>query len=135
MTIDHVSFLSPLIVKYLDGVQWEVYEEFDFASEKLERIIRMKAGERTDFASVPRVLQNILGVTKSIGPSYGKPAALHDHAYRTLGLTFEEANDLFLEAMEATGVDRVVMMALYEAVKHYGEASYKLDQAQAKEGK
>jgi len=126
----HVAFLCPLIVEYIDGVNWRVHEDFDFASEYLERIVIMKAGETTDFASVPRVLQNILGTTKSIGPSYGKPAALHDHAYRTLGLTFDQANGLFLEAMEASGVEK--MDALYEAVKHFGESSYAADQAAAR---
>jgi hypothetical protein len=130
----HVSFLDPLIVEYVDGVTWRVHADFDFASQVLERIVVMQAGETTDFASVPKPLQNILGTTKAWGPDYGKPAALHDHAYRTLGYSFEEANDLFLEAMEAVGVNKVVMDLLYEAVKHCGRSSYDADQQLAKSG-
>jgi hypothetical protein len=68
------SFTTPLELRYLDGRTWCLISEFDFASEVLERMIRIPAGCETDFASIPRVLWNVLPPTGS----YGKAAVVHD---------------------------------------------------------
>jgi len=123
----HVSFLDPLVVEYLDGRNWQVFQEFDFASEVLEKIVVVPKGFETDFASVPKELWNILSPT--IGPgknNYGKAACLHDYCYRTHGYCAKkDADHLFLEAMEAMGVNAVVRDAMYEAVHLFGGSSYK----------
>ena len=129
--IEHVAFLNPLVVEYLDGVEWVIHEAFDFASEELQRILVMQVGETTDFASVPKILQGILGTTRAIG-GHGRDYGKESDAYRTLGLTFDQANSLFLEALEARGVEKIVMDLLYEAVKHCGSESYAEGQARTR---
>lgn len=110
-----------LDVRWIDGRQWRLLVEFDFASAVLERLIRVPAGFETDFASVPRLLWPILDPT---GP-YGKAAVLHDWLYRTRGLaTRDQADRVFLEAMEALGVGWWTRTIMYRGVRVGGGRSY-----------
>jgi len=111
-----------LDARWIDGRRWLLLADFSFASKRLERIVTVKAGEETDFASIPKILQNILSPT---GP-YGKAAVLHDHAYRTPGFCSRpDADALFLEAMEALGVNWFTRHLVYAGVRVGGWASYK----------
>lgn len=112
------AFTSPLVVEYLDGHNWRLTEEFDFASEILERIVRVPVGFVTDFASIPRALWTLLPPTGR----YGKAAVIHDCLYQ-----FPEAVDppvnrgqadrTLREGMEALDVNRVVRWIVYSGVR------------------
>lgn len=116
------SFTDPLELTYLDGRTWCVFAEFDFASEVLERIIRVPKGCTINFASTPRLFWNIYPPTGR----YGKAAAVHDFLYGTPGLaTRLDADRVFLEAMEALGVDWFTRHLFYVAVRAGGASSYK----------
>lgn len=129
--LDTAPVLSPLVkpigaerlsVLYIDGRRWTLLEEFDFASKVLERIVRVPAGFETDFASIPRVLWNLLPPTGR----YGKAAVIHDYLYRTRGqATRGDADRVLLEAMDALGVGRLTRWTIYSGVRIGGHGSYK----------
>jgi hypothetical protein len=75
------KFLDPLDVEYIDGQTWRVTKEFDYrlGSPDGDEYVRVPAGFLTDFASIPRLLWNILPPTGS----YGKAAVVHDRLYKT----------------------------------------------------
>jgi hypothetical protein len=116
------SFTTPLDLRYLDGRTWCLLAEFDFASEVLERIIRIPAGCETDFASIPRVLWALLPPT---GP-YGKASVVHDFLYRTpRQATRPAADGVFLEGMEALRVNWVTRHLMYVGVRVGGARAYR----------
>ena len=114
-----ISFTTPLDVECLeDGRTWRVLTEFDFASEVLERIIRVPVGFVTDFASTPRVLWALLPPTGR----YSKAAVLHDAAYQhpemvTPTITRIQADRLFREGMEALRVALLTKWVLFWGVR------------------
>lgn len=73
------SFKTPLRLEFRDDSLFQLTESFEFLSEVTESIIRIPAGFVTDFASIPRVLWNILPPTGR----YGKAAVVHDWLYQT----------------------------------------------------
>jgi hypothetical protein len=95
------TFTTPLQVECLDdGRHYRLLAEFDFASEVLERIIRVPFGFVTDFASVPRVLWALIPPTGR----YSKAAVIHDLAYQcpemiTPIITRLQGDRLLLEGM------------------------------------
>lgn len=115
------TFTTPLDVEYLDGRNWRLIADFEFASDVLERIVRIPAGFVTDFASIPRPLWALLPPT---GP-YGKPAVVHDMLYRfpacvTPTVTFREANAVLLEGMIALRVGLVTRTVIVVGVQLFG---------------
>jgi Protein of unknown function (DUF1353) len=115
------TFTTPLIVEYLDGRNWRLMQEFDFASEVLERIVRVPAGFVTDFASIPRVFWSLLPPTGK----YGKAAVIHDDAYQFPGMvapaiTRIQADRLFREGMNALRVAPFTKWTLFVGVRAFG---------------
>jgi hypothetical protein len=105
-TSDHPRFqlLSPLIFYSHTGT------------------IVVPAGTTTDFASVPRVLWNIIPPVGAYDPA----AVVHDYAYQTgrlpgLGrLSRAEADDLLLEGMQLLHVRGLQRWAIYRGVRFGG---------------
>jgi len=74
------------------------------------------AGFETDYASVPRLLWNILPPT---GP-WTYPSVLHDWLYANAGIDWydrEEADNAFLEAMLAVGVGKLRAYVMWAGVR------------------
>jgi len=74
-------FSGPLVIKEIGYELWEVVEPFRFTSET-GIFVDVLVGFPTDLASIPRVLQSILG---KIG-AYSQPGVVHDmlyHRHRT----------------------------------------------------
>ena len=96
--------------------------EFDFASEVLERIIKVPVGFVTDFASTPRFMWWIL---EPQGP-WGKGALGHDSLYRTAAINCTRlmADDTFQEMMQVLKVLKWKEKALYAGVRVFGEPSF-----------
>lgn len=132
------SFTKPLLVKVLDdGSEYEVLEDFMYyRSEKNTLTIRVQKGFITDFASVPRIFWSIF-------PPFGrytKAAVLHDRLCEAFlqkeswGILYNnnskelvkrnEADKIFLEAMEAIGVKRSTRNILYFFVRAYAIFKY-----------
>lgn len=122
------SFTTPLIVEYLDGRNWRLLQEFDFASEVLERIVRVPAGFVTDFASIPRMLWSLLPPTGK----YGKATVVHDVLYRypecvTPRVTRIQADRTLFEGMVALRVGWLTRWAIYAGVRAGGFVAWNHD--------
>lgn len=118
------KFEDALDVQFIDGKNWKVTEDFYYDTDVAiaqQRIV-VEAGFITDFASIPRVLWNILPPTGK----YGKAAVVHDKLYRTKGLaTRPQADSILLEAMKVCGVGWFTRSTIYAGVRIGGFSSYK----------
>lgn len=81
-------------------------------------LLTVPAGFQTDLASIPRLFR---GFIPSAGP-YQRAAVLHDYVYATRpeGWTRKEADQLFLDAMEAAGVNWITRHTMHAAVRAGG---------------
>lgn len=122
------SFTKPLILKFLDKKKelkrFELHEEFVYESEPYTgygvggyggKSFVVPRGFRTDFASVPRGLWNII---PPVG-LYGKATVLRDYLCETKIVSRKEADRLFLEAMEVLGVGWLKRKTMYFGVRTY----------------
>ncbi len=116
------AFTTPLDVEFIDGTNWRVLVEFDFASETLERIVRVPVGFLTDFASVPRILWNLWPPCGR----YGKAAVIHDLLYRDVKqkVTRLQADHTLLEGMRALQVDRLTCWIIFLGVRLGGKFAF-----------
>lgn len=114
------AFTTPLQLEYLDGHDYRLLTEFDFASEEAERIIRVPAGFVTDFASIPRFFWRVLPPTGL----YGKAAVIHDYLYRSHEVSKEVADKVFREGMLVLNVPRWKAETMYLAVRLFGGQPY-----------
>ncbi len=119
------TFTTPLYLEYLNGRRWKLLQDFDFASDTLERIVRVPHGFQTDFASIPRIFWAILPPTGT----YGKAAVLHDQMYRfphmlTPTVTRLQADRTLREAMSALKVNWWTQAVIYWAVRLFGGRAY-----------
>jgi hypothetical protein len=118
-------FLDPLILEYIDGHSWKLVSEFSYHTDCFSfprTPIHIPLGFITDFASVPKLLWNVMPPTGK----YGKAAVVHDFLYRTPHMaTKAEADNVFLEAMTALGVGRFTRQTMYWGVRMFGGSSYK----------
>lgn len=119
-------FLGDLLVKYLDGSQWEIAQGFTYrlgSPDGLE-FVTIGAGMRTDFASMPYGVRVIF---RSPGGKWDKPAVVHDCLYKTAFVSIDggglrwierdEADRIFLEAMEVVGVNWLARRLIYRGVR------------------
>lgn len=114
------SFHTPLVLIYEDGKNYILFSMFQYDSSI--GTITVPTGFKTDFASIPRFMWNILSPTGK----YGKAAVVHDYLYRTPGAASKPIADaIFLEAMKALGVGFFTRYTMYLAVRLFGGESYK----------
>jgi hypothetical protein len=126
---DAVNFFTgPLQVEYIDGKKWRVLEGFSYrvGDANGRTVVRVPRDFITDFASMP------LGVIfKSPGGKWDKPAVLHDvlywrgyveHDMRQKKITRKEADDIFNEAMQVSGVNWFARQLIYAGVRVGGGA-------------
>ncbi len=102
-------------VRQLDEVDWEVLQAFSYRTPS--RSYTVPVGQRTDFASVPRVFVWLL-------PRYGRytlSAILHDHLWRDLvptgELTYRDADRLFRQALGSQAVPVLRRWLMWTAVR------------------
>jgi len=73
---------------------------------------------RTDFASIPRIFNNIFPKTGR----YGKPAVIHDYRYFTGNVSRREADKEFYETMLSQNVSKWKAWLFYKAVRMFAGA-------------
>jgi hypothetical protein len=101
-------------VRELDDKFWTVLAAFEYQA-KAERYV-VPAGERTDFASVPRPFVWFI-------PTYGaytKAAILHDHLCRLARegtFSRRDADGVFRQAMRSLGVPFIRRWVMWAAVR------------------
>lgn len=112
------EFRSLLVaVPYNDGATWWLYRPLIYAGSIQVRVPR---GFETDFASVPRTFTNLFPRFAE----YGRASVIHDWLYWTQTVPREQADALFLEAMEATSVAAWKRRILYRAVRAFGHVAW-----------
>ena len=133
------GFMTDLSVELKSGNDrvWIVTKPLKYQSELLDCLIVVPPwfetkepdpeGEpaffETDFASVPRVPF----IYEAWGDRAHREAVLHDYLYRIDSIpvvTYSQANNVFLEAMKATGKGWFVRYGMYNGVVLGGWTAY-----------
>ena len=129
------AFTTPLRVEAVDDdyTKWKVIEPFEYYTDMLDPLsvnrvyIEVEEGFITNFASIPRILWNILPPYGK----YGKASVIHDYLYSKasdhLNISREKADKIFLEAMGVLRVSRFKRYSMYYAVKWFGAENFKTD--------
>ena len=117
-------FTSELVVKRDVGNDdaWIVQEPLVWEDDKYE--IKVLRGFDFDFASIPKIITNILPKN---GQEYDRAACLHDALYASRWLPKKECDKLFYEAMLSDGVSKYRAWSMYQAVKWFGGSAYECD--------
>jgi len=116
------KFLTTLKVEDISDSVWRLLEPLIYESDIVGKIT-VPAGFYTDLASVPRIPI----VFMFFGERSHHEAVIHDYLYRIDSMpqvTFGEANDVFLEAMEARGKSLFIRKPMYWGVCLGGMSSY-----------
>ena len=115
-------FKSELIVKrdVSNDNAWIVQEPLVWEDDKYE--IKVLRGFDFDFASIPKIITNILPKN---GQEYDRAACLHDALYASQWLPKAECDRLFYEAMLSDGVSKYRAWTMYTAVRLFGHSAYK----------
>jgi hypothetical protein len=116
------KFITSLKVEDITDSVWRLTAPLLYESDILG-MITVPEGFYTDLASVPRIplIYTLWG-----GRSHHE-AVIHDYLYRIDSIppaTFDQANDVFLEAMEVRGKSWFVRKAMYWGVCVGGWTSY-----------
>lgn len=115
------SFPDELVVRpSTDWKKWVLLRDFRILLEGV-CINLIPAGFRTDFASIPRIFNNIFPKTGR----YGKPAVNHDHRYFTGDISRREADIEFYRAMLSQEVKKWKAWLFYKAVRMFAGGIWK----------
>lgn len=109
-------FRSPLIFKDEDGLPYTLVVDLVYESDILNRRVTVPSGFKTDLASIPRGLWNILPKSGR----YDRAAVVHDFLYVTNGVTRKQADDVLNEAMTYLKVPTWQRRVIYLAVRAGG---------------
>lgn len=136
------SFTGALVVEDLENGNWKVDRSFSYDVGELGsgHTVIIPAGFNTDYASIPRVLWNILPPN---GQAYDRAAVVHDYLYRGGFVTVRmydpetateyelhqdptraETDSILNEAMAVSGVGRVKRWMIYSGVRVGGGAPW-----------
>lgn len=107
-----MAFLTPLDLRAYKPGEWVVLAGLLYLASTGARYI-VPRGFITDLASIPAALRWLIDPD---GPSR-QAAVLHDFLYCAHYMTRAEADALFLEALEACGVDWATRHAMYIGVR------------------
>ena len=120
------KFKTSLIVRLVssDPEKWQLALPLVYLSDLLGLIV-VPVGFETDFASVPR-----LPVLFFLAGGFAKaPSVVHDFLYSEHNnFTREQADAVFLEAMEVDGVSAWRRNGMYQAVRLFGASHFVTDE-------
>ena len=102
------QFLTTLVARHATPQEsntrfgvWYLEKELRYRSDILGRVVVVPVGFVTDFASVPRYLPFAYAL---FGSTANASAVIHDYLVRRSALSWKEAAEVFLEAMETEGI-------------------------------
>lgn len=119
-----VGELDTRLVNELED-KHRLLRRFGFYSALLQNVIWVPKGALTDFASVPR----LVGAYLMFGGKGKRAAVIHDWLY-VLGKVDpqrwprELCDDIFKEALQASGYSWLTVQAMYRGVRFGGAAHY-----------
>lgn len=111
------GFASRLEVRAHEPGEWLLVQPLAYTPRKGE-VVTVPAGFITDLASIPRLLRSVYDTQDECR----EPAVLHDYCYSMQFTTREEADALFLEAMERSGVGWLKRRSMWLGVRAGGWA-------------
>ena len=117
------KFITNLAIDYLTDAVFEVTKPLVYESDILKCTITVPVCFQSDGASVPR----IPFIYELFGNKAHHEAVIHDFLYRSDSIpsaTFDEANDVFLEAMKVRGKSWFIRKMMYWGVCLGGSSSY-----------
>ena len=118
----NAHFVGPLQFQDDDGLPFTLLADLAYITDVrngapggvgVGLTIRVPAGFKTDLASIPQALWNVL---PPVG-RYDRAAVVHDFLYRNNGVTRKQADDVLLEAMEVLGVRATQRWVIYAGVR------------------
>ncbi len=114
------EFRTMLVVAPMpDGIQWALQAPLEYQSDLLGIVI-VPSRFISDFASIPKVLWNILPPWSR----YGAAACLHDFLYWNQIASRAIADGVLREAMTLLGVDTATVNQIYGAVSAFGQGAW-----------
>ncbi len=122
-------FPDELILRKLNGPEWEVREPFRYWSTRLQAWITVPVGFITDLASVPWFARWYV----SVDGEHTKAALVHDWLYVRASqtafpnLTRTDADKIFLEAMTVRGIPKWKRKPMYWGVWLGGGRTFRDD--------
>lgn len=120
-----MPFLTDLNVTLLRGKEkegrqlWRIDSTLLYTSDVAKQAVIVPKGFITDFSSVPRLpLAYLLA-----GDTAHEAAVVHDYLYVSGTVSKKIADDVFLEAMQESGVSWWRRSLMWAAVSAFGKAS------------
>ena len=126
------SFTDRLIVSKVKGKYWITERSFIYCigEEGSQEFVEVPKGFKTDFASVPKILWNIIPPDGN----YTQASVLHDFLYFKQMFTREKCDQIFLEAMGVLQVKKWKRNIMFWALRMFGWIGWgKHDKENAKE--
>jgi hypothetical protein len=114
------GFTDRLQVEQVDASHWRLLRAFSYDSAIAKARIIVPAGFVTDFASVPRLPLVFLVV----GDMAQAAAVIHDWLYTTGIFAKAIADNVFYEAMRASGIDLFHAKMMYWGVAYGGGSAW-----------
>jgi Protein of unknown function (DUF1353) len=119
------GFLTPLRMQKLAAQRWLLIDDLAYRTALLRGVFVVPRGVQTDLASIPRVFWTLFPKEDL----YDAAAVVHDAAYAGMlrssvgpvHLTKAWADELFREAMRASGVAAWRAELMYRAVSWFGD--------------
>jgi hypothetical protein len=121
-----MSFSGEVEAEWLpDGVNMRLLSPISY-TDRNGRVWSAPAGFVTDGASIPQEFWSLIG--SPFTGKYRTAAVLHDAAYRTLGVTKDDADLMLRDASLELGCPHWIAEALYTGVRFGGVDAYAADQ-------
>jgi hypothetical protein len=114
------AFLSPLDVRKEARGRWRLLAPLAYRSALAGHLFEVPEGFVTDFASVPRLPVVYLVA----GDTAHEAAVIHDWLYTTHQVGRVVADQVFSEAIQASGQGAALASIMYTAVRLGGRASW-----------
>lgn len=126
------AFTTKLVFEDDDGLPFTLTAALVYQSVILARVVTVPSGFKTDLASIPRPLWNIL---PPVG-RYDRAAVVHDLLYQQApnGVTRAQADSVLREAMDVCGVSAVTRWLIYTGVRVGGGGVWARYRATVKAG-
>jgi hypothetical protein len=120
-----VTYSSPAITEFHPATKykaWYFSVHQQFTAHWWRHTILVPKYFKTDLASIPQVLQNIIPLVGN----HLQAAIVHDLCYRhKIGVSKKDADDMFYAGMRTLGVKWLKAQTMYQAVNWFGASSFK----------